>query len=907
VAGRPRYESYAAPTGVGSEAGEPTLGVNRVSGNVLYVAGLDTLKVGFDDCASPAATTWEDVSFTTTGTASLDPILFTDPVTHRTFVSQLTGACSLTAFTDDDGASWTPSQGCGTPAGADHQSIGGGPFPASDPVGPTGDYPHAVYYCSQSAATSFCALSRNGGLTFGPGVPAWNLTQCGAIHGHIKVAPDGTVYVPVKNCGDPPQAAVVVSEDAGTTWSVRPIPGSTGTYQGVLLDPSVGIGAGGRIYLGYQRDDGHPWIAVSDDKGLTWRDHQDVGAALGIHSIVFPAVVAGHNDRAAFAFLGTQQEGDYQSPGAFHGSWHLYVAHTFDGGATWTTVDATPLDPVQRGSICNDGTTCSNVPDDRNLLDFIDAQVDGEGRVLVSFADGCITQACIAAGVNDFTAKAVIARQSGGKRLFPQFDPVEPAVPRAPRLSGVRVAPGVVRLSWSLPDNGGADVTGYHLYRGTTAGGETSLATTTAKGSYLDITADPATGYFYKIAAVNAAGEGAACHEVFVAAGVPPGADPCTTPGVTAAVDASDAAPNIPPTAAVNLASLAVAEPYGTDGSGKLVFTVQVGEAASAPAGSQWYVIWNRPVPDANGDRNYVAMKTDALGTPSFEYGRVSPPNANLPTRLGSADGGSYDPASGTIRIVVSTSLVDFVTAGQTLSSLQARTFFARAATAPVTSTAASDVVPEGGYTLVGNASCRQNAAPHAELTREPASGCAPVTVSFDASASSDPDPGDTVASYQFDFGDGSPAVVQASPTLSHTYTAPGVFAARLHVTDSRGKISQNVDQEEIDLSPCAVEEVSALTWSGKEELAWPSAAGAVGYRLHRGTPAGYTSLLDAAVDSCVRFESTGTATGPILQELPAAGSLYWYLVVGMGTSVAGPAGDATAGPRVLDASGSCP
>jgi hypothetical protein len=191
------------------------------------------------------------------------------------------------------------------------------------------------------------------------------------------------VYVPVKDCGDPPQAAVVVSEDAGTTWSVRPIPGSTGTYQGVLLDPSVGIGAGGRIYLGYQRDDGHPWIAVSDDKGLTWRDHQDVGAALGIHSIVFAAVVAGHDDRAAFAFLGTQQEGDYQSPGAFHGSWHLYVAHTFDGGATWTTVDATPLDPVQRGSICNDGTTCAHVPDDRNLLDLIDAQVHGESRLVL--------------------------------------------------------------------------------------------------------------------------------------------------------------------------------------------------------------------------------------------------------------------------------------------------------------------------------------------------------------------------------------------------------------------------------------------------------------------------------------------------------------------------------------------
>jgi hypothetical protein len=133
------------------------------------------------------------------------------------------------------------------------------------------------------------------------------------------------------------------------------------------------------------------------------------------------------------------------------------------------------------------------------------------------------------------------------------------------------------------------------------------------------------------------------------------------------------------------------------------------------------------------------------------------------------------------------------------------------------------------------------------------------------------------------------------------------VFAARLHVTDSRGKISQNVDQEEVDLSPCAVEEVGALSWTDKDALSWPEAANAVGYRLHRGTPASYPALLDAAVDSCVRFEGTGTGTGPVLQELPATGALYWYLVVGMGSSVAGPAGEATAGPRILDASGACP
>lgn len=989
VPGVPRYENYSSPSDLGNGAGEPTLGVNFDTDKIMYIAGLETLRVGFDDCASPAQVTWEDVSFPTTSTASLDPILFTDSGTNRTFASQLTGACSSTAFTDDDGENWTPSEGCGTPAGADHQTIGGGPFPPDDPIGPTTSYPNAVYYCSQEIATAFCALSRDGGLTFGPGVPAWNLTECGGVHGHIKVAADGTVYVPNRDCGAPATAAVVVSEDSGQTWSIRQVPFSTPPFNGVIVDPSVGIGADGRIYFGYQRSDGHAWVAVSDDKGLSWRDNQDVGMQVGVQNSVFAAVVAGHNNRAAYAFLGAQQGGDYENPATYNGSWHLYVAHTFDGGDTWTVVDATPLDPVQRGSICNEGTGCANVPDDRNLLDFMDVQMDRVGRVVVSYADGCITQSCIQGGINDFTAKAKIARQSGGKRLLPQHDPhpQEPNPPKAPFLNGSRIAPGVVRLTWSKPDNGGADITEYNIYRGLTSGGEVFLNSTTAKGSYSDITADPATGYYYQVAAVNSAGEGTFCNEVSVPSGVVPGVDPCFAPGVTVAVDTLDDPPNTPPTPAVDIQSVSVAEPYGTDGSGRLVFTLQVGSAASAPPTSQWYVLWNRTTPDASFDRNYVAMKTSAAGVPSFEYGKISPPSVNLPTRFGDADEGSYDPATGTIRIVVSTSNVDGVVAGQTLSIMQARTFFSRADGLPVTSSASSDFSPEGAYTLVGNESCRSNEAPRAELTRTPASGCVPLTVDFDASASTDPDTGDTIASYQFDFGDGTPAVNQASPTISHTYTSNGVWAARLHVTDSRGKISQNVDLEEIvvhpvpvaqasgsaticfggstplsgsggtscswspaaglsdpesctpvaspsqtttytltvtdgngcgstnaatvtvTVEPCAVDEVSPLIWDAgsKDTLSWPVTVNAAVYRVYRGEPADLPALLDGSPDACLRFEGAATTTGPVLTETPAEASFYWYLVVGVSGPNEGPAGNATAGPRIVNSTGACP
>src|SRR5216683_5547909 len=68
------------------------------------------------------------------------------------------------------------------------------------------------------------------------------------------------------------------------------------------------------------------------------------------------------------------------------------------------------------------------MPNDRTVLDFIVATIDHQGRVLVAYPDGCITQACIQAGptdfrTNDYTKKATIARQSGGLGLFSAFDP----------------------------------------------------------------------------------------------------------------------------------------------------------------------------------------------------------------------------------------------------------------------------------------------------------------------------------------------------------------------------------------------------------------------------------------------------------------------------------------------------
>ena len=453
--GTPRFFNYHAPPGWAEDAGEPSVGVNWKSekqvapgvfngGTVTYFGGFlpYMLTASFDDRFAPAKVEWKqhDLVVANAPRAFGDPILFTDSVTGRTFVSQemgLTPLGSTMEFTDTDSAPFTPSEGSGAPSGIDHQTVGGGPFAEPIPNGVLPTYGRGVWYCSQSIADAVCSISLDGGLTFGPAVPMYTLADCGGLHGHVKIGPDGSAFVPNRNCGG--KQAVVVSENNGVTWSIREVPDSTSASR----DPSVAIGRDGTLYFAYQDGSGHSKVAVSRDKGVSWAPSVDIGSALNVKNSVFHAAVAGDGDRAAVAFFGTETPGAEYSTPNFPGVWYLYIATTFDRGATWTTQNATPGDPIQRGGICDEGAC-------RNLLDFYDATIDKRGRVVVGYDDGCISDNCIA-GVrsygmkapNDYTAKAVIARQASGKRMFSEYDheagadvnPQPPPPPAPPKTS----------------------------------------------------------------------------------------------------------------------------------------------------------------------------------------------------------------------------------------------------------------------------------------------------------------------------------------------------------------------------------------------------------------------------------------------------------------------------------------
>lgn len=82
------------------------------------------------------------------------------------------------------------------------------------------------------------------------------------------------------------------------------------------------------------------------------------------------------------------------------------------------------------------------------------------------------------------------------------------------------------------------------------------------------------------------------------------------------------------------------------------------------------------------------------------------------------------------------------------------------------------------------------NQAPTARLAA-PAAVRTPGATSFDASASTDPEAGagGGVASYHFDFGDGTSAD-SATPVVSHAYARPGTYTATVTVSDAQGLAS---------------------------------------------------------------------------------------------------------------------
>lgn len=127
----------------------------------------------------------------------------------------------------------------------------------------------------------------------------------------------------------------------------------------------------------------------------------------------------------------------------------------------------------------------------------------------------------------------------------------------------------------------------------------------------------------------------------------------------------------------------------------------------------------------------------------------------------------------------------------------------------PNTGAGARDYDDRGAYEF--QAGTPIDRAPSAALSVTPASGTAPLLVTADASASFDADL-TPIATYAFDFGDGTVIDPQSAATADHTYATAGTFTVTVTVTDTAGLASTATASVQVTTPPVDAAPAAALS-----------------------------------------------------------------------------------------------
>ena len=113
-----------------------------------------------------------------------------------------------------------------------------------------------------------------------------------------------------------------------------------------------------------------------------------------------------------------------------------------------------------------------------------------------------------------------------------------PTAPTAPQSLAATAGSGSVTLAWAVPaSDGGAAITGYNIYRGTSPGSEsaTPIAANVSAAGFTDSGLVNGTTYYYKVAAVNSAGTSGQSNEAFATPQLVQASVPSAPQGLTAA------------------------------------------------------------------------------------------------------------------------------------------------------------------------------------------------------------------------------------------------------------------------------------------------------------------------------------------------------------------------------------
>jgi PKD repeat protein len=305
-----------------------------------------------------------------------------------------------------------------------------------------------------------------------------------------------------------------------------------------------------------------------------------------------------------------------------------------------------------------------------------------------------------------------------------------------------------------------------------------------------------------------------------------------------------------------------------------LVTTMKVSDLPVVPPNGTWRVNFTVNAPDAGlsptgdynlglsdrGDQFFLRAQTDLTGAASFVYGTA----ARRHFVAGGGGGFDYTDRGAATGAFDTTS--DMITIKIPLSTLNAALPAGHAPIGPgsvfsgLRGSAFTSVQGNNGRSdnTRGGTVFRINSAPVAALTATPTSGTKPLAVTFNASGSSDPDVGDSIVSYRFNFGDGA-VVTQSSSSVSHTYTSAGIYTASVVVTDANGTTSSNAAQVQITVSDppiiiCMEDDDAGVGYSGGWHSVNSGSASAGHFHMHSGTNTAHF----ARVNFSVGTNSTG-------------------------------------------------
>jgi hypothetical protein len=175
-------------------------------------------------------------------------------------------------------------------------------------------------------------------------------------------------------------------------------------------------------------------------------------------------------------------------------------------------------------SVTDTGTLGDNLTTSRNLridgfatpgapVHVLEGSLMRAGTVASSTGAWSATTTSLAIGTHTFTA---VALDSAGNQSVKSaaLTVTIGSVPSAPSAAAAGYDPSGVRVTWTVPYNGGWTINYYIIYRGTVSGGEKGYAAVLPTTSFIDVNTTRGVTYYYRVAAVNAIGLGSLSAEV---------------------------------------------------------------------------------------------------------------------------------------------------------------------------------------------------------------------------------------------------------------------------------------------------------------------------------------------------------------------------------------------------------